>query len=189
MLKVIAVLTGTTPLMMHNPAQMRIAGGGRRQIPAPEEEAAAGRYLMPSDLPSDPKGRDGKILCLYADHVHQCIKNAASGYRIQGKESVGPYISGSMEIQPEFISLNTADYEIDIRSAVVQKSRVMRARPKLWPWSATCEIHYDETCFTPRFMTTTFPEILKRAGTAIGLLEYRPQKRGKFGRFTVELLG
>lgn len=176
MKKIIVAITGDTPLLMHNPAQMRGAQGGKKTIPSAEDEAAAGRYLMP----------DGKTLCLKADHIHQCLINASAGFRISGRESVAPYMSGSLEIAPELISLGTEKYEIDTRRGVVQKQGVLRSRPKVFPWKARFELHYDEDVFAEAFLTGTLrDQIFLKAGKAVGLLDYRPAKKGRFGRFHV----
>lgn len=176
MKKIIVGIEGLTPLLMHNPAGMSRGGGGRKLIPPPEEEAAAGRYLMP----------DGKTLALKADHIHQCVIVGSQGYRLRGRESVVPYISGSLEIVPDLISLGTTKYTVDVRRAVVKKDGVLRARPLIWPWKATFELHYDEEVFAEVFLGEVLrDQIFKRAGRAVGLLEYRPAKRGKFGRFYV----
>ncbi len=176
MRKIIVAIEGTSPLIMNNPASMRAPGGGLRPIPTPEEESTAKRYLMPGT----------QVLCVRADHIHQCIKVAGRGFRIRGKESVAPYLSGSLEVQPEYISLGTETYEIDVRRAVVNKQGVQRARPLVWPWRASFELLYDETVFAEKFLNEVLhDQIMKRAGTGVGLLDYRPSKGGRYGRFIV----
>ena len=177
MKKIIVEITGTTPLLMHNPAAMRGATGGIKQIPLPVDEAAAARYLMPGSATE---------LALKADHIHSALKIAGRGFRVRGKESVGPYLAGSIEVLPEWISLRTDKYEVDTRRAVVNKQGVLRSRPLIWPWSAVFELHYDETVFAEKFLDEVLrDQIFKRAGTAVGILEYRPSKGGKFGRFEI----
>lgn len=174
--KIIVELTGDSPLIMNNPVGMRQPAGGRKQIPEPAEEAKAKRYLMP----------DGKTLALKADHLHRCLILASSGFRVMGKQPVQPYISGSLEIQPEWVSLGTQKYEVDVRRVVVQRQGVLRARPVVWPWKAKVEVHYDEEVFSEEFLDKILrDQIFVRAGKAIGLLDYRPAKGGRFGRFHV----
>jgi hypothetical protein len=179
MKKIVVTITGDTPLLMNNPSKMRSGEGGGKapKIPTPEQEAADGRYLMP----------DGKTLCLKSDHIHQCIIAAGSGYRLQGRKSVLPYLSGSIDIQPEFISLKTTKYEVDTRRAVLQRTKgVLRSRAKVFPWSATFELYYDDDVFSADYMTKTFrDQIVRDAGKGTGLLDYRPAKKGRFGRFTI----
>lgn len=177
MKKIVIEITGDSPLLMHNPEQMRRGDqGGKKKIPSPEEEAAASRYLMP----------DGQTLALHADHLRQCIVGASSGFRIRGRETAVPYISGSLEIVPEVISLEKKDYVIDTRRAVVMRRGILRSRASVFPWTARFELHYDEEVFAESFITGTLrDQIFVKAGKAVGLLDYRPEKRGRFGRFHV----
>ncbi|EMM7967308.1 TPA: hypothetical protein NH808_006214 [Pseudomonas aeruginosa] len=73
---------------------------------------------------------------------------------------------------------------VDARSVVVGTSRLIRYRPKFSDWSTTVEIMYS-------------PEMIERddviraaenAGLFVGLCDYRPEKGGAFGRFSVEVL-
>jgi hypothetical protein len=173
MRKIIVEITGVAPLLMHNPASMgRGQGGGRPSIPSAVDEAAASRYLMPN----------GKSLALKADHIHRCLEKASTGLRVRPREFLLPYVTGSVTVQPEWITLNTMKYEVDVRRAVVKKNGIMRARAMVWPWKAGFELHYDDTVLSPKFMDDVFRnEVMLRAGKAIALLDYRP----KYGRFEV----
>lgn len=190
MAEIQVIIAGDSAILMHNPAGMRGGGqasAGKKEIPTPEAEAAASRYLS----------SDKTMLVLKADHLHACLLTASRGYRLQGRESVYPYIAGSIEITPELIPLlreadateplGADDYEVDLRRVVVQGQGVLRGRAKIWPWAARFTIGYDEGVFTRAFMEKTFlGDIARRAGKAVGLLEYRPSKGGRFGRWHVE---
>src|SRR5262245_14684029 len=183
MKKRLVEITGLTPLLMHNPAVMRRSEGGKKQIPTPEDEAAASRYLMPGSPDA---------LCITADHVHSGLKAASRGFRITGRKQVYPYICGSLEIQPDHIPLlgdqdrPLTAYEVDARRVVVQKNGVTRGRAKVWPWRARFDLIFDEDAFTDKFIDGVLREqIWNRAGRAIGLLEYRPGRGGRFGRFAI----
>ncbi len=169
------VLVGKSPLLMHNPAAMKRSGGGKKSIPSAEDEAETSAYWM----------RDKSSLCIHAQHLHATLIGAAAGYRIQGRRSVIPYLSGCIEIAPDEISLGTTKYEVDVRPVMVQRARVLRARASVFPWTATATIEYDESVFTDDFMSTTFREIVEHAGRAVGLLDFAPRHRGRFGRFTI----
>lgn len=178
MKKIVVEITGTTPLLMNNPSGMtRGNEGGKKQIPSAEEEALRSRYLMP----------DGSGLALKSDHIHSCLKEASKGFRLTGRQQVWPYIAGSIEVMPDWIPLTASEYTIDTRRCVLNKKQgVLRSRAMVWPWAATFELLYDDTVFADTFMDKTLRnEILHRAGTGIGLLDYRPMKGGKYGRFTV----
>ena len=61
---------------------------------------------------------------------------------------------------------------------VVQRSRVIRTRPRFNAWSALVEIHFDDKLLNPGEIL----DIMKIAGEQVGLCDWRP----KFGRFTVQ---
>jgi len=71
----------------------------------------------------------------------------------------------------------SGDYKFSV-PVVVQRSRVIRTRPKFDGWSAVIEINYDEKLLNPSEVL----DILTVCGEQVGLCDWRP----KFGRFLVE---
>lgn len=72
---------------------------------------------------------------------------------------------------------------VDARSVVVSSARLIRYRPKFESWSLTVSI-----MFSPEMVERD--DILRaaeNAGLFVGLCDYRPEKGGSFGRFTVEV--
>lgn len=170
-------IVGTAPLLMHNAAAMAAAkAGGKKVIPTPEEEAERGTYWTP----------DRSSLAIPADNFRAMLITASKGYRIQGRRSIVPYICGCISIFPEMLPLNVTTYDVDVRTVVVMHNRITRARAKIFPWKVTLTVRYDAEVFSPDLMATTFKEIVTTGGRAVGLLDFRPEKRGRFGRFKVE---
>jgi len=130
-------ITGLSPLLMNRPDPSRFSTEGsegkKRKGYDVEKEAELGAYR-------DMKGN----LAIPAYALHRCMINGASGYKT-GKHSIVPYISGSVAIIPEMLSLGIKEYEIDLRTVVIQKQRVLKARPVIKSWSVKLEIHYDST--------------------------------------------
>jgi hypothetical protein len=71
---------------------------------------------------------------------------------------------------------------VDCRSVKVSTARLMRYRPRLNDWSLKVEILFDETVVERAQILAA----AQNAGRYIGLGDYRPEKAGPFGRFTVE---
>lgn len=180
-------IEGVTPLLMHNPALMR--GGatteqklGRKEIPTPEEEARNGLYRLP----------DGRLF-IKADQLRQSMLVGARGLKI-GKKSANVILAASvMEIPSEesfVLSRNGSEltdarenYEIDVRRAVVQRNGVLRARPMIaLPWSLTARFLIDVSMLGSG---ENVVRALSQGGQIAGLLDYRPQKGGGFGRYQV----
>lgn len=71
---------------------------------------------------------------------------------------------------------------VDVRSVVVSQSRLMRCRPVFPKWECSIDIHYDPTAIDEADII----KCAENAGQFIGLGDFRPNKGGMFGRFTVE---
>ena len=173
-------LQGLTPLLMTSAAGMVRGGGdGIKKIPTPEDEAASKVYRL-----------DNGQLYLPTVAVMGAILNAAMGRKI-GKFTATRIFASSLLVtndksplvHPETDAPIT-DYQIDVRRAVVQRNGVMRARPIINEWAATVEFERDEDFLG----LEAIDEVITIAGKIIGLLDYRPQKRGPFGRFVAERL-
>lgn len=182
-------LTGYTPLLMHNPAQMRQGGGAKtKRIPTPEEEAEAGLY-------ADMKG----LLYLKFIAIRNCCLKGGRNYKV-GKMTVGMFLGGCilnedldapcyLENAKTGAPLTKNDYEIDTRRAVVQKQGILRSRPKIRDWAARATFRVDTSQIgTPQELDTLILECLNRGGQFIGIGDYRPERTGPFGRFTAEIV-
>lgn len=107
---------------------------------------------------------------------------AASAYKKAGKYALRPIMSGGMRIKEEEIPLNTKDYEIDLRTGVIQRARIVIARPVIDKWELNFTILYDEDLIPDGNIIKT---VLEEAGKRVGILSFRPQKNGEFGQFEV----
>jgi hypothetical protein len=66
----------------------------------------------------------------------------------------------------------------DIRAVVVQRSRVLRTRPKFNQWASVFDVAIDDKVIGQNEVTAA----LTQAGSTIGIGDFRP----RFGRFEVE---
>lgn len=58
----------------------------------------------------------------------------------------------------------------------------IRYRPEIFPWSAVLEISYNSSVISAEQIVN----MLNMGGYGVGLGEWRPEKKGTFGRFHVE---
>jgi hypothetical protein len=72
----------------------------------------------------------------------------------------------------------------DVRSVVVSRGRVMRYRPKFEQWSLTITLTYDPKVIEREQLIAC----ARNAGTFIGIGDFRPNKGGQMGRFSVEVV-
>ena len=173
----IEIAGGKRGILLHNPAGQMGQKGVRKSsegsVPTPEAEAAAGLYWMP----------DKSSISFPADNLHSALIAASSGMKIK-RLSLAPFISGSIEIAPDDIPFHTKKYEVDIRRAVVQRQGILRARPLLSPWKLNFSILVEDD-FPVLDVENTLRALLEIAGGRIGIGDYRPQRRGRFGKFKV----
>jgi len=171
------VVEGLTPMLMHNAATMKIPGLHRPSIPTPEEEAAESRYLL----------SDGNF-GIPAIAVRTSILNGAKGLR-SGRSPLKPILSGAITTEDEWFPLLRngkpiigSDYTIDTRRVVIQRQGVLRSRPKIeLPWEIGCVFGFNPAVIPDLEVIRV---VLQKAGIMAGLLDYRPERGGWFGKYT-----
>lgn len=72
----------------------------------------------------------------------------------------------------------------DIRSVAVQRARLMRCRPIFREWSVEATIMF----LPDQIERVDVLRYLENAGQLIGVGDFRPDKGGDFGRFSVEVI-
>lgn len=164
-------IVGTKPLLMHSPQGMisdkpRLRRG--EHLP-PEEEAEAGLY----------KDAEGKIV-VPAYNVKACIREAGRNYKVAGrKSSFASMIRAGLRVEPDAILLIHDGWKVDVQSVVIQRSRILRARPRFDEWALEFRIaNLDPTVIH----SDTLQRIIEDAGKYYGLGDFRPE----FGLFKVE---
>ena len=180
-----AELIGLTPLLMHSPQAMKATAKGpaksKKEIPTPEIEAERAAY----------RDADGQLV-MPAKNVYRSLAEAgtqlknpdnkrATLKKVFGAALMPPMVEAFPLIDPDTGEL-LSEYEIDIQRVVVQRAAVMRARPRFDKWALRVEVVYDEEVIPePETVATG----LSIAGQKIGLGDFRPEKGGFYGRFTV----
>lgn len=106
----------------------------------------------------------------------------ASAYKKIGKYTAKPIIAGGVFIPEEKLYLGTKKYDLDIRTVVIQRSRIVKARPRIEDWKLSFELQYNENLIGN---SDIIYGLLVEAGQRIGLLDFRPQRMGSFGMFEV----
>ena len=176
-------LKGLTPLLMNNPSGMLIARETKARSTTkdydPEEDAKKTRYLLP----------DG-TLYVPAVAVRASLLKGSIGTKF-GKYSAQSILSAGIELSdPEFPITDEFQnpmpenkYKADIRTVVIQGSRVVKGRAMVeLPWFVECTFMYDENMLSNR---ADFMLVVNRGGSIAGLLDYRPSKKGWFGKYEI----
>jgi len=168
-------------LLMHSAASMEEQSA--KKNPAKEydkvEEAKKVEYR-------NDKGQ----LYVPARCIKAAILNAAAWYKV-GKQSAKQVIAGCTTITPGEVVLKDVkgkpmtQYKIDVRPVVIQRNRILRARPLIEGWTAEFEIIYNENVIGTKFLNE-FRKIIEESGQRIGILDNRPQKYGDYGTYTLQ---
>lgn len=166
-------IRGTRPLVMHSTRVMMQEKSGRGDRMTAEQEVELSLY----------KDSSGSIV-VPSECILACMKAAASDYKVpgKGKKTFKQYTDSGLDIEPTMPILQSDGYVTDLRPVVVQKSRIIRARPKFENWSVEFTIVVNDSLWLDSSGGgRVIREILESAGKYKGLLEMRP----RFGRFEV----
>ena len=173
-------IEGVTPLLMH---KMSVAGLSKK--PRTAETDYSDEWKSTAYL-----NERGHLVCPSAN-IESMLMNASKGRKI-GKHAEAKFMPQVtiQEFEPTIhmngnpITLDTVAENnwIDIRSVVINKNRVVRSRiciPVGW------ELRFTVVVKTPMISADELRDLLDTAGEIVGLMDYRPEKRGKFGQFEV----
>ena len=169
-------------LLMNNPKSMKCYVEGKRvcvhNVPITERcdaciEARAYRKA------------DGELY-IPSRWIYNSLVRAFSSYKIKGargKRFTAADVAGLLAIFPTEIGLGVKSYQVHESFVVIQRNRVIRYRPWLPEWQASFWMKIDQSFGTN---LNKVRMALEDAGSRIGIGDYRPAKKGPFGRFIVE---
>jgi len=179
-----ATITGISPLLMnrftdeaevatssgHSPA----VGNGNRGTPRQQAEKTA--YRDPTTGELFLPGPNIFAAIIDAGKFHKIGKNKATTTR-------SSLIPAGLLVLDMMISLGTKDFEVDSRRIVnpATNGARLRHRARLDKWEANFSMDVDEAMFSADFVRL----LVDDAGKKIGVCDFRPAKRGPFGRFVV----
>lgn len=179
----IASIAGVTPLLMHRWGEQNETEESSRAIHIqrrdPRQEAERVTY----------RREDGTIY-LPGAAIARTLREAGAAHKQRGsRRSLKYVIPAAVLVMEDDISLLDADggplttFEVDSRPVVIPatKGRIMRHRPRFNSWHAEFSLEVDLGMIEADLVH----QLLVESGTRLGLLDYRPEKGGPFGRFSV----
>jgi len=172
MKRIACEVKGVSPLLMHAFPMVPIESPPLEKR-TPEEQAEIAAYRDP----------ETKELYVPGVALQRALIGAAVYSKGKGRASLQKQAAASLFISPERISLGTKTFAVDSRPVVIKATggRVIRHRPRLDAWAIKFDIEYDESLLTEKQVR----QIVDDAGARVGLLDFRPEKKGPFGRFIV----
>ena len=168
-------LTGTSPLLMNKPAEYGFDAQWVEQKASTDYEKEALQKLY-----VDLKGK----IYQPATHIERCLIEAGKKIRVKGQgKATYSKLFGSMVSVPSMeIPHKLQKYEIFKALVVIPstKGRVMRYRPMMNKWVLNFELEAED-----EIPDDVLKEALEIAGRYVGIGDWRPEKKGKFGKFQV----
>jgi len=163
-------ITGKSPLLMNQYPMVKIEGFENK---SKEDQAEVAAYRDP----------DTKELYIPAICIQRSLVNSATYSKGKGRASLQKVVAACVMIGPERIPLGTKNYSIDSRPVVIPatKGRIIKHRPRLNDWKCSFDLDYEDTLMKE----DQIRKIVDDAGERVGLLDFRPERKGPFGRFMV----
>jgi len=196
MIRVRVRCRGTTPLLFNRMTMEQLdclrtkekKGKNAPRPKDPRDEAAPKVYQDENGMPFLPD-----------EMFFACLVNAGVFVRLDGKRQVSTRDSttlpGFLEIEERIIYLMHPDeqkpnkkkplrWEVDMRQGKNPNGGeavcIVRPRFDLWAFEVTIQIDTDE------INEELIRELFDKAGKRMGLGDFRPQKKGRYGKFVVE---
>lgn len=175
MTKTITVkITGLSPLLMHAYPLVPIESLEKK---TPEVQAEHAAYRIPEGV--DHAGE----LFIPSTALQRALVGGAAYSKGKGRASLQKPAAACLLVEDIYLLLNQTKYEIDARPVVIPatKGRIVRYRPRLDKWEAAFTLNYDDSLLSAKQVR----QIVDDTGRNVGLLDFRPEKKGPFGRFIV----
>lgn len=167
-------ISGITPLIVnrfHEQAQEEASSGthSRSERPGPEEDAKMRLY------------QNGNGPFLPAENIRQSIIGASSRHKI-GRRAATMDIAAGLYVFPFELTLQ-GEWHVDSRAVVIKATggRIVRHRPMFDEWSIDLKLQIDNSLVSEQLVK----KIVEDAGALVGIGDFRPARKGPYGRFSV----
>lgn len=116
-------------------------------------------------------------------NIQRCFVSGATYSKGKGRASLQKPVAACVLVTPEYCLLGTKEFKVDARSVVIPatKGRIVRARPRLDTWQVSFLVEYDDVLLKEEELR----KVIDESGSRVGLLDFRPEHKGPFGRFIV----
>ena len=168
-------ITGITPLLMNKPLEYGFDEQWVEKKASEDWEKEALKKLY-----VNAKG----VIYQPSTHIEMSLIDAGKKIKVkgQGKATYSKLFGSMVSIEEFEIPHKKQDYEIFKCLVVIPstKGRVMRYRPKFNEWVLEFHVIFEE-----EIPKEVIKEALEIAGKYVGIGDWRPSKKGKFGKFQV----
>lgn len=167
-------IQGISPLLFNRFLESDIIGKSKRKAGAESEKIIEDKlYIL-----------EGKIYTP-STHILGSLINAAKNFQIKGKgkSNYSRLVGSSVEVKEDAIIHKYQGWVAWRISAVnpMTKGRMIVTRPRMEKWA----FEFTLVLRDESIGIETIKEILDYAGSYVGIGDWRPEKKGKFGKFIV----
>jgi len=168
-MEVAVTIEGISPLLMHAFPLMPIEGLEKKP---PEEQARLALYQDEQGKPYIP-----------GENVYRAFVSGAKYVKGKRGASLATVVAASVGVSPARLYLDGCRWQVDARPVRIKATQgtVVRYRPRFDAWSVSFTIDYDETLLKREELH----RIVESTGARVGMLDFRPERKGPFGRFMV----
>lgn len=118
-------------------------------------------------------------------HIQGALVEAAKNFKIQGKKTAtySKLFGSSVSVEPDAIVHKNQKWEVFSISAVNPntRGRMIVNRPMMKDWELEFTINFNDEEIPPEVLKN----VLDYAGQYCGIGDWRPNKKGKYGKFIV----
>ena len=169
-------IKGVTPLLFNRFIEASIVSKTKRRPGSTKDIDPKEKLYL------DKKGK----IYTPSTHIRGMLINAGKSFKIvgKGKATYSKLIGSSIAVLPEMLIHETQKWNTFSISAVNPntKGRMMTHRPKLDKWSITFDLIFNEEDMPMEVIK----QILDHGGQYVGIGDWRPDKKGQYGKFIVE---
>lgn len=193
-------IVGTSPLLTHRfdidafwaaeEAKHKVGVKAKREARNPQALFLAGLYLLPeSETPKAIGSYPGRVEAvggqygIPSDSIKKAVASAA--YRYCGAKNQVE-ILGALMMVDELIEIKSPNNPVMRADRVVLpgagRALDVRFRPQFWPWTMAVDISFATSVVSLDSLTN----VLVAAGQLVGVGDWRQEKKGRFGTFTLD---
>ncbi|HJX50122.1 MAG TPA: hypothetical protein VJ438_01535 [Candidatus Nanoarchaeia archaeon] len=166
-------IKGTTALLQNRFSNAESITESKKKASTTKENNVENTlYVMPDKKVYQP-----------AECIKQSMIEAGKSFK-KGRGNVSKTFASFILVTPEAIIHEKQKWIVDRRAVVIPstKGRVMRNRARFNEWSLSFEIEVlDDDEINAKLLN----DVLSQAGHYVGIGDYRPQKKGIYGRFII----
>jgi len=164
-------IKGKSPLLMHAFPMVALPKGWEKW--EPEKQAEIVEYRDP----------ENGMCFIPGVAIQRALIGAAVYSKGKGRATLQKPVAACVLVSPERCSLGVKSYSVDSRPVVVPatKGRIIRHRPRFDEWKCSFDLECDDELLSEAQLRI----VVDDAGSRVGLLDFRPERKGPFGRFMV----